>query len=229
MFCRLVPARRNARVSSVSIMQVSMQPPVGRSWRVDSDHSDLALHFALWVRDASGLVVDQPTDSVPPPLLTPPDRIKATVTTDDWLAWWDELLRWRFEPPEGEPQFADLQERAWGWLTLCPSPLAQAVEPFHDQGLAWVRDKVKAANRHRGPDLLLLDGVQSAVQRLQRELGSRLDSLDVSIRGLAVEGEWQHVGPVGSAVLVSWALLDRPESWIVDALRPAALAAAQGD
>lgn len=87
----------------------------------------------------------------------------------------------------------------------------------------WVQDNVKfsAARANRQYGLALGDHVHTAVRRLQRELGNRLDTLDVSIQGLAVEGDWLRVEPSGSPVLASWSRMDEPQSWLLDALRSA--------
>ena len=53
---------------------------------------------------------------------------------------------------------------------------------------------------------------------LTRELGSRLDALDVAIHGLAVKGDWLCVEPSGSTVLASWSRMDEPQSWLLEAL-----------
>lgn len=213
---RCLSARGWIWTSSLRGVQTAL--PRGRSWHVASDDGDLALHFLLWLRDAAGVALPGGMDrTVPPALLIRPDPIDLSIDADSWLAWWTELLQW--QPAPGD---------MWKWWQICPATLVEAIEPFRDPGLTWVQDNVKSAaeraRRHHG--LPLDDHVHTAVGRLQRELGNRLRTLDVSIHGLAVEGEWLRVEPSGSPILVSWAGMDRPESWLLDALRPAATAAA---
>ncbi len=191
----------------------------GASWRVACDDGDLVLHFLLWLREASDVAVPGTGDTVPPSLLTTPDPIPVAIDARDWLAWWRALLQWQFSSDDW-----------WGWWQRCPPSLAETVEPFRDRGLTWVQSKVKdsAARASRRSNLEFGDHIQAAVTQLQRERGSRLDALDVTIHGLAVKGDWVRVEPSGSPVLVSWSQLSRPQSWILDALRQAAARAATG-
>jgi hypothetical protein len=154
---------------------------------------------------------------VPPALLTTPDPISASIDADGWLAWWRALLTWQFAPGDW-----------WGWWQRCPHGLVETVEPFRDLGLTWVQDNVKfsAVRAGRRSSLEFGDHIQAAVTLLQGELGNRLDALDVSIHGLAVNGDWLSVEPSGSPVLVSWSRINEPRSWLLDALRPAASSAA---
>lgn len=190
----------------------------GGSWQVTWDDGDLALHFLLWLRDASGVDVPGVGGCVPPPLLTRPEPIALAIEADGWLDWWRAVLEWRLAPPG----------YWWGLWQCCPGALADVVEPVRDRGLTWVQDNVKftTARTRRQYSLELGEHLQPAVGRLQREFGSRLDALDVAIHGLAVTGDWLHIEPSGSPVLVSWSRRDDPQTWLVDALRPAASAAA---
>lgn len=202
--------------SSVPVVQTGCSRD--RSWQVTWDDGDLALHFLLWLRDASGVAVPGMGDSVPPTLLTSPEPIPLAIDADGWLAWWRALLKWQLAPPGDW----------WGWWQCCPPALAEIVEPVRERGLMWVQDNVKftTARTRRRYGQELGDHVQPAITQLQRELGSRLDALDVAIHGLAVTGEWLRVEPSGSPVLMSWSRRDDPQAWLIDALRPAASAAA---
>lgn len=202
--------------SSLRVVQTVL--PRGRSWHVASDDGDLALHFLLWLRDAAGVALPGGIGrTVPPALLTRPDPINLSIDAVVWLAWWRALLQW-------QPVTGDM----WKWWQACPATLAEAIDPFREPGLTWVQDNVKfsAARANRQYGLALGNHVHTAVRRLQRELGNPLDTLDVSIQGLAVEGDWLRVEPSGSPILVSWGRMDQPRSWLLDALRPAATAAA---
>lgn len=78
------------------------------SWRIElGDDSDLSA--ALWIRDATGIVVE--ADDVPPCLTVRPpasrvlDGQDLSVVGRDWLAWWRALLEARLDrrhnPPPG--------------------------------------------------------------------------------------------------------------------------------
>ncbi|RZS60671.1 hypothetical protein [Xylanimonas ulmi] len=110
------------------------------SWslRVGDDHM---LSAALWIRDATGLVVE--SDDVPPPLLVRPpasailDGEDLKAVGRDWLRWWRALVAIQLDRRDAPPQ-TTTPNSSRKWIGATYERLVDTGDPFDGfAGLAW--------------------------------------------------------------------------------------------
>lgn len=180
-----------------------MQGFTGRSWRVTFDPTPMLLHAALWVRDVSGVTVDD--DLTPPPLLQPPTRrqLELPIEPDQWLTWWHHLLRER----------TIARDLPWH---LAPQPMLPALEALGDEPLRWASRSVRDRSRFGPPEYQLPVG--EAVRELERSSNAPFRA-SVRVVGLAVEGYWTQLDHRSETILASWEALEAVRVWLPSALR----------
>ncbi|GIG21128.1 hypothetical protein Cch01nite_18520 [Cellulomonas chitinilytica] len=96
----------------------AMRIASGPSWSLELG-DDPFLSAALWIRDATGIVVE--ADDVPPPLNVPPPSSHVLDGEDldgvggDWLDWWRALLAARLAQRHNPPPGGDFGEEWKQW------------------------------------------------------------------------------------------------------------------
>lgn len=190
------------------------------SWRFEHDNPQF-LHLALFVRDATRLVVTASED-VPPRLAGElPDlagvlmAAEKAAAADQWLTWWRRLLGQAVrEVRQRKAQAEDQDPAAWQRARLAGleevfdppefrsladlQPLrTAAVATFHD-AVTWSSSRERNSQRQRKWFAWPL--VRDAAEQAAAELDISIGDLDAVAYVLDVKGAWSHLAAPGFAL-----------------------------
>lgn len=188
------------------------------SWRLERRAGQSALHAALRVRDAAGLVISPSTEN-PPPLATEVARLPDSLTRQermrvgrDWASWWHELVdlqaheaQRRDRPTGTEDMMAWMRARHQRELELFDPPDFQALagRPQLRSVVRTVWAEYTSRPRPGPPDAVRKpqgfrwELTRDVVTSVAAERGVPVGTLEASTDVLDVEGMWSYLAGPG--------------------------------
>lgn len=185
----------------------------GPSWQVrEGDPDDL--FFALYIRDALGIVAADDFPPIAPPVATwvPDDEfsISLNAVTGSWRAWWTTLISGRAAPGGALLDAPDFE-------STDDAQLREAQRALLRRALEWRREhpSPSRATLGRAPSPMLITHL---VQDIERTLGRKAAPFVYTIETVPTRGRrYWDLSP--TALLVSEVLLADDDAFR-DVLRP---------